>query len=185
MENAVIGPFIALISFVCSIGNIPLATALWQGGITFGGVVAFIFVDLLAFPLVMIYRKYYGHKLAIRISLLFWFVMSLSGLITEEIFLPCSAIPNHHMGKMSVTHIGLNATTALRTIAVLILRIVYSLYKTKENIEMENEFAQDIVCQMRVRISDAPAKAEYDGKKYYFCMSGCKESFLANSAIYM
>lgn len=185
LENAVIGPFIAFISFVCSIGNIPLAAALWQGGITFGGVVAFIFADLLAFPLVMIYRKYYGNRLAIRLSLIFWLVMSLSGLITEGIFILFSAIPSQHMGKMSVTHLGLNATTLLNVVAVLILGIVYWLYKTKGNIEMENEFAQDLVCKMQVRISDAPAKAEHEGKMYYFCMPGCKESFLENPAKYM
>ncbi len=87
VENAAIGPFLAFISFVCSVGNVPLAAALWHGGISFGGVVAFIFADLLAFPLVMIYRKQYGNKIALRMSLVFWFVMSLSGLITEENFL--------------------------------------------------------------------------------------------------
>jgi len=71
IENAVIGPVLAFISFVCSVGNIPLAAALWKGGITFGGVIAFIFADLVAFPLVMIYRKYYGAKLALRLTLVF------------------------------------------------------------------------------------------------------------------
>ena len=60
LENAIVGPFIAIISFVCSIGNVPLAAALWSGGISFGGVIAFIFADLIAFPLLMIYRHYYG-----------------------------------------------------------------------------------------------------------------------------
>ena len=85
IENAIIGPVLAFISFVCSVGNVPLAAALWHGGITFGGVIAYIFADLLAFPLVMIYRKYYGNQLALRLSLVFWFVMSASGLITEII----------------------------------------------------------------------------------------------------
>ena len=185
VENAIIGPFIAFISFVCSIGNIPLAAALWQGGITFGGVIAFIFADLLAFPLVMIYRKYYGNKLAIRLSLIFWLVMSLSGLITEGIFSLLSAIPAHRMGKMSTTHLGWNVTSVLNVLAILVLGIVYSLYKTKGSTEMENEFAQDVVCKMQVRISDAPAKAEHEGKMYYFCMPGCKESFLADPVKYL
>ena len=64
-ENAVVGPFIAVISFVCSIGNVPLAAALWVGGISFGGVIAFIFADLITFPLLLIYRKYYGTRLTL------------------------------------------------------------------------------------------------------------------------
>ena len=63
VENALVGPFIAVISFVCSIGNVPLAAALWTGGISFGGVIAFIFADLIAFPLLLIYRRYYGTAL--------------------------------------------------------------------------------------------------------------------------
>ncbi len=133
----------------------------------------------------MIYRKYYGNRLAIRLSLIFWLVMSLSGLITEGIFLLFSAIPKHHLGKMSVTHLGLNATTVLSALAVLILITIYWLYKTKGNIEMKNELVQDAVCKMQVRISDAPAKAEHQGKMYYFCMPGCKESFLADPDKYL
>ncbi len=185
LENAIIGPFIAFISFVCSIGNVPLAAALWHGGITFGGVVAFIFADLLAFPLVMIYRKYYGNKLAIRLSLIFWFVMSLSGLITEGIFVLISQIPDHTMRIMTTKHIGWNSTTILNVIALAVLATVYWLYKTKGSNEMENEYAQDVVCKMQVRKSDAPAKAEYNGKMYYFCMPGCKESFLADPSKYL
>jgi uncharacterized membrane protein YraQ (UPF0718 family) len=185
LENAVIGPFIAFISFVCSIGNIPLAAALWQGGITFGGVIAFIFADLLAFPLVMIYRKYYGDKLAIRLSLIFWFVMSLSGLITEGIFSLLSQIPNHRRGTLFTTHFGWNSTTILDIIAVIVLGTVYWLYKTEGSPEMENEFAQDPVCKMQVRTSDAPAQTEHEGKTYYFCMPSCKESFLKEPAKYL
>lgn len=185
LENAIIGPFIAFISFVCSIGNVPLAAALWHGGITFGGVVAFIFADLLAFPLVMIYRKYYGNALALRLSLIFWFVMSLSGLITEGIFLLFSQIPDHTVHLKTAKHIGWNSTTVLNVVALAVLATVYWLYKTKGSNEMENEYAQDVVCKMQVRKSDAPAKTEYNGKMYYFCMPGCKESFLAEPAKYL
>src|SRR5437588_11967612 len=71
VENVVLGPFIAFISFVCSIGNVPMAAALWHGGISFGGVISFIFADLIAFPLVVIYRKYYGTRLALPLMLPF------------------------------------------------------------------------------------------------------------------
>ncbi|HEX7405013.1 MAG TPA: permease [Candidatus Nanopelagicaceae bacterium] len=185
VENAIIGPFIAFISFVCSVGNVPLAAALWQGGITFGGVIAFIFADLLAFPLVMIYRKYYGNKLALRLSLIFWLVMSLSGLITEGIFSLLSQIPHHKVGVMAAAHIGWNSTTILNVLAIIVLATVYWLYKTKGSPKMEQEFAQDPVCKMQVRIADAPAKTEHAGKMYYFCMPGCKESFLSEPAKYL
>src|SRR5438477_4131544 len=68
LENALVGPFIAFISFVCSIGNVPMAAALWHGGISFGGVITFIFADLLALPLVLVYRKYYGLRLTLRLG---------------------------------------------------------------------------------------------------------------------
>ena len=80
LENAIVGPFIAIISFVCSIGNVPLAAALWKGGISFGGVIAFIFADLIAFPLLMIYRRYYGTRLMLRMLAVFWALMSTAGL---------------------------------------------------------------------------------------------------------
>src|SRR5207245_11467829 len=81
LENVLVGPFIAFISFVCSIGNVPMAAALWHGGITFGGVISFIFADLIALPLVLIYRKYYGAKLALKLLFTFWAVMSVAALI--------------------------------------------------------------------------------------------------------
>ena len=63
LENVVVGPLIAVLSFVCSVGNVPLAAVLWSGGIGFGGVVAFLFADLIVLPIVLAYRKYYGPRL--------------------------------------------------------------------------------------------------------------------------
>ena len=86
LENVVVGPFIAFISFVCSVGNVPLAAALYEGGISFGGTVAFIFADLIALPLVVIYGKFYGRRLAVRLFLSFWAVMSVAGLAVDLLF---------------------------------------------------------------------------------------------------
>ena len=86
VENVLVGPMIAVISFVCSIGNVPLAAALWKGGISFGGVVSFIFADLISMPLILIYRKFYGWALTLRVVALFWVVMALAGLATEYLF---------------------------------------------------------------------------------------------------
>ena len=175
LENAIIGPIIAFISFVCSVGNIPLAAALWNSGITFGGVIAFIFADLLALPLVVIYVKYYGRELGIRISLVFWLVISISGLITEGIFLLFKGIPTEHKVLMGASHIGVNATTILNVIALLLLANIYRMYKKRE---VNAEFAQDPICGMQVRIADAPADAQWGGKMYYFCRDGCRDEFL-------
>ena len=181
VENAIIGPFLAFISFVCSVGNVPLAAALWHAGITFGGVIAFIFADLLAFPLVMIYRKYYGNKIALRMSFLFWGIMSLSGLITQGIFSLLNLVPSDSHRDMGMSRIGWNYTTILDIFFLLVFALVFWLYKSRDASD-DGEFAQDPVCGMQVRKDDAPASAEYEGKMYYFCMDGCKESFLKEKA---
>jgi len=175
-ENALLGPVLAFISFVCSLGNIPLAAALWHGGISFGGVIAFIFADLLAFPIVMIYRKIYGGALALRLALVFWLVMSLSGLITEGIFHLLNLVPTEH--KMAA--MGMRTSTlVLNILALILLAVIIWLYRARNRGEMTTEFATDYVCGMQVRIADAPAKVEVAGTMYYFCMDGCRERFLA------
>jgi uncharacterized protein len=75
----VIGPAVAVISFVCSIGNVPLAAVLWNGGISFGGVVAFLFADLIVLPIVDIYRRYYGARVAALLLALFYVAMAGAG----------------------------------------------------------------------------------------------------------
>ena len=177
LENAVIGPFLAFISFVCSVGNVPLAAALWHAGITFGGVIAFIFADLLAFPLVMIYRKYYGNKIALRMSFLFWAIMSTSGLITQGIFSLLKLIPSDSHRQMSMSRFGWNYTTILDLIFLIIFGVVFWFYKSRD-VNEDSEFAQDPICGMQVRKDDAPASVEFEGTMYYFCMEGCEESFL-------
>jgi uncharacterized membrane protein YraQ (UPF0718 family)/YHS domain-containing protein len=185
LENAIIGPFLAFISFVCSIGNVPLAAALWKGGATFGGVIAFIFADLLALPLVLIYRKYYGTKLAVRLSLIFWLVMSTSGLITEGLFQLFSLIPRHSGKLTTIKHFGMNATSILNIIAAVVLLMVYWLHRNSDRFGINLEFSKDPVCGMQVRISDAPASYEYAGKMYYFCMLGCMETFISKTDQYV
>jgi hypothetical protein len=113
LENAIVGPLIACISFVCSIGNVPMAAALWHGGISFGGVISFLFADLIAFPLVLIYRKYYGARVTARLFLLFWAVMAAAGLITEGLFAAAGAIPTERPEMIVETHFSWNYTTFL------------------------------------------------------------------------
>jgi uncharacterized protein len=91
--GALIGPIIAVLSFVCSVGNVPLAAVLWSGGISFAGVMAFIFADLIVLPIVVIYRKYYGTKFALRIVALMFVTMVLAALIVNGVFSAAGLIP--------------------------------------------------------------------------------------------
>jgi uncharacterized protein len=182
LENVLIAPFLALISFVCSVGNVPLAAALWKSGITYGGVIAFIFADLISLPLLLIYRKYYGAKITIRLVAIFWLIMSASGLATEALFNALDQIPAHRSGMMSGKHFGANATTILNIIALLFLVLTYYFYKNPPREEV-SDFAQDPICGMQVRKSDAPARYKREGVEYFFCMEGCKEAFVAQSAV--
>jgi uncharacterized membrane protein YraQ (UPF0718 family) len=91
--NAIIGPIIAVLSFVCSIGNVPLAAVLWSGGISFAGVMAFIFADLIVLPIVLIYRKYYGWRFALRITALMFVVMVIAALAVDGLFSLLHLIP--------------------------------------------------------------------------------------------
>ena len=113
IENAIVGPFIAIISFVCSIGNVPLAAALWKGGISFGGVIAFIFADLIAFPLLLIYRRYYGTRLMLRMLVVFWALMSTAGLLTELLFRAAGLVPTMRPTTVAPAHFSWNYTTYL------------------------------------------------------------------------
>jgi uncharacterized protein len=94
IENVIIGPVIAVLSFVCSVGNVPLAAVLWSGGISFAGVMAFIFADLIVLPIILIYRKYYGWKFALRITLLMFVVMVIAALLVDGLFSLLDIIPS-------------------------------------------------------------------------------------------
>ena len=127
LENAIIGPLIAVISFVCSIGNVPMAAALWHGGIGFAGVISFIFADLITFPLLLIYKKYYGLKLTLRLFFTFWAVMSLAGLLVEGIFALFGAVPTDRPEAIVPEHITWNYTTVLNIVFLGVLAVVFWL----------------------------------------------------------
>ncbi len=94
LENVLVGPLIAVLSFVCSVGNIPLAAVLWSGGIGFAGVIAFIFADLIVLPIVAIYRKYYGTSFALKIVALMLLTMILAALAIDGLFGAAGLIPH-------------------------------------------------------------------------------------------
>jgi uncharacterized membrane protein YraQ (UPF0718 family) len=102
VENVIAGPIIAVLSFVCSIGNVPLAAVLWSGGISFGGVMAFIFADLIVLPIVAAYRKYYGTEFALRITALMFVTMVLAALIVDGLFSLAGLIPSARPSREDV-----------------------------------------------------------------------------------
>jgi uncharacterized protein len=134
-ENAFVGPFVAIVSFVCSIGNVPLAAALWKGGISFGGVVSFIFADLITFPLLLVYRRYYGARMAARMLALFWAVMAIAGLITEGIFRAAGLIPAHRPTVIASTGFAWNYTTYLNIIFLAVFGLIYWASRNPKRLE--------------------------------------------------
>ena len=182
IENALIGPIISAFSFVCSVGNIPLAAALWNKGISFGGTISFIFADLLTIPLILIYKKFFGAKITVRLVLVFWFVMSLSGLITQALFNALGATPMRmSMGQMQ-SHFANNANTWLNAVALLVLIAVYVTYKVGQRRPASESFAKDPICGMQVAVSTASAVLELGDETYYFCCDGCKQKFASQQS---
>jgi len=116
----VIGPVISLLSFVCSIGNVPLAAVLWNGGISFGGVVAFIFADLIIIPILLIYRKYYGTAMMLTLLGIFYATMVAAGYIIEFLFGGLGLIPAERAAKVGDTGVHWNYTTVLNIIFLLL-----------------------------------------------------------------
>ncbi len=116
----IIGPLVAVVSFVCSIGNVPLAGVLWNGGISFGGVISFIFADLIILPILIIYRKYYGTKMALFIAGTFYVTMVLAGYVIELLFNVLHLIPGERTAKVTEASFSWNYTSFLN-IAFLIV----------------------------------------------------------------
>jgi uncharacterized membrane protein YraQ (UPF0718 family)/YHS domain-containing protein len=184
VENALVGPFIAIISFVCSIGNVPLAAALWSGGISFGGVIAFIFADLIAFPLLLIYRRYYGTRLMLRMLAVFWALMSTAGLLTELLFRAAGLVPTMRPTTIAADHFSWNYTTYLNIVFLALFGVLYFLYRNRERLGAGDRYARDPVCGMQVEKAHAPASRPRDGgASDYFCSDHCAERFDADHAV--
>jgi uncharacterized protein len=115
-----IGPVISVLSFVCSIGNVPLAAVLWNGGISFGGVIAFIFADLIIIPILVIYRKYYGTKMMLAILGIFYATMVIAGYIVEFLFGGLGLIPTERAAKVAEAGVQWNYTTILNIVFLLL-----------------------------------------------------------------
>jgi uncharacterized protein len=119
-----LGPLIAVVSFVCSVGNIPLAAVLWNGGISFGGVIAFIFADLIVLPILDIYRKYYGWKMAVFLFLTFYAAMAGAALIVEGVFSLLGLVPTEHNAPVVQASITWNYTAWLNLIFLAVAGVL-------------------------------------------------------------
>jgi uncharacterized membrane protein YraQ (UPF0718 family)/YHS domain-containing protein len=170
--GAFIGPLIAVLSFVCSVGNVPLAAVLWSGGISFAGVIAFVFADLIVLPILAIYRKYYGTSFALRITGLMFVTMVASALLIEAVFGVAGLIPGGPrpsrsaiFGSISVDYkLGLNLAAGLIFIGLFWLTF--------------RRGATDPVCGMKVDRARA-VSSRVGGRTLYFCSAHCCHAFEA------
>jgi uncharacterized membrane protein YraQ (UPF0718 family) len=119
-----IGPLVAAASFVCSIGNVPLAAVLWNGGISFGGVVSFIFADLLILPILVIYRKYYGTRMALFLAGTLYAASVIAGYLVEIVFGVLQLIPSGRHARVEMAHVSWNYTTYLNIVFLVLAAIL-------------------------------------------------------------
>jgi len=172
IENVIVGPVIAVISFVCSVGNVPLAAVLWSGGISFAGVLAFLFADLIVIPIVLIYRKYYGGRYTVRITALMFVTMVIAALIVNGTFSALGLIPTGPRPTRAdiFSSIQLNYKVALNVLALVIFCALFGLTARRG--------ATDPVCGMTVDCHKAVTTTS-GGQTFYFCSTHCLDTFEA------
>jgi uncharacterized membrane protein YraQ (UPF0718 family)/YHS domain-containing protein len=170
IENAIVGPIIAILSFVCSVGNVPLAAVLWSGGISFAGVIAFIFADLIVVPIVLIYRKYYGNAYTKRIVALMFVTMVLAALIVNGLFSVLGLIPTGprpSRGDIFGT-IAVNYKLFLNILGLVIFGALFRLTARRG--------VTDPVCGMKVDKAKA-IRMDFGDETFYFCSEHCLHAF--------
>jgi hypothetical protein len=173
--GAFIGPLIAVLSFVCSVGNVPLAAVLWSHGISFAGVIAFIFADLIVLPILAIYRKYYGAGYAVRVAALMFVTMVLAALAIDLLFGGLGLIPSGRRPTPSSVFgsVRVDYKLVLNVVAVLIFVALFWLTARRG--------ATDPVCGMKVDRAKA-LSARSAGRTLYFCSEHCLRAFEAGDA---
>jgi len=179
LENVVIGPIVAALSFVCSVGNVPLAAVLWGGGISFAGVISFIYADLIIVPIVLAYRKYYGGSLTWRLVAIMFASMVIAALAVDGLFSAAGLVPENRPSVDSITSRGIewNYTTALNIVFFPIAAALFALTFRRG--------ARDPVCGMTVDRQKTPYRSVVDGRTVSFCSAGCKARFDADPGAYL
>jgi uncharacterized membrane protein YraQ (UPF0718 family)/YHS domain-containing protein len=172
IENVVVGPLVAVLSFVCSVGNIPLAAVLWGGGISFAGVIAFVYADLIIVPLVLVYGRYYGWRLTALIVGRMFGAMVVAALAVDGIFSATGLVPEKRPSIESITERGIswNYTTMLNIVFTFVAAALFGLTLRRA--------ARDPVCGMSVDRGKA-LSADHRGRRYFFCGPGCRSKFEA------
>lgn len=172
-ENALMGVAVAVISFVGSIGNVPFAVALWAGGVSFAGVIAFVYSDLITIPVLNVYRKYYGWKVMFYIFGIFFLTMAVSGFLMEEFFALLGIIPEVASGQSAreQDYFSFNYTFWLNLLAIGLSGFLYWVYRAKPKGPY-----RDPVCGMPVP-EDAPEEM-VDGETFRFCSKRCRSRFV-------
>jgi YHS domain-containing protein len=177
IENVIVGPIIAVLSFVCSVGNVPLAAVLWSGGISFAGVMAFIFADLIVLPIVVIYRKYYGWRFAIRISALMFATMVVAALIVDGLFSGLDLIPRARPSRGEIFgSVEFDYKLWLNLLGLVVFAVLFGLTMRRG--------ATDPVCGMKVDRLRA-ARSDTLGGAHYFCSEACRDRFESDPERYV
>jgi uncharacterized membrane protein YraQ (UPF0718 family)/YHS domain-containing protein len=170
LENVVVGPLIAVLSFVCSVGNVPLAAVLWSGGISFAGVLAFLFADLIVLPIIAIYRKYYGARFTVRIVALMFVAMIASALLLDGLFSAFGLIPGGARPTRGDVFGAVHADykLVLNVLGALVFAALFALTVRRG--------ATDPVCGMKIDRLKA-LSSDHLGGAYYFCSERCRDEF--------
>jgi YHS domain-containing protein len=172
VENVIVGPIIAILSFVCSVGNVPLAAVLWSGGISFGGVLAFIFADLLVLPIIAIYRKYYGWTFTMRISLVMFATMAVAALAVDGAFTLLGIVPSARPTRADIfSSIQVDYKLFLNILGLIIFAALFAVTMRRG--------VTDPVCGMKVDRAKA-ITLEHAGHTWYFCSEHCRNRFQAD-----
>jgi hypothetical protein len=173
-ENAVMGVAIAVVSFVGTMDNVPFAVALWGGGISFAGVIGFVYADLITVPVLNVYRKCYGWKVTFYILGVFFVTMAFTGFLMELLFNALDIVPNLAGGQTATeqTYFELNYTFYLNLIAFGLSGFL--LYVYRRGLGAPGQY-RDPVCGMRT--DGEEPNVTRDGETYYFCSEHCKRTF--------
>jgi uncharacterized protein len=179
LENVLLGPVVAVLSFVCSVGNAPLAAVLWAGGISFGGVIAFIYADLLIIPIVVAYVKYYGRDMTARLVAIMFAAIVVAALAVDGIFSALGLVPSKRPSIDSISSRGIswNYTTFLNLLFFGVAAALFALTIRRG--------ATDPVCGMTVDRHAGKPTATYGGHTYHFCSEGCRAKFEAEPQRYV
>jgi uncharacterized membrane protein YraQ (UPF0718 family)/YHS domain-containing protein len=173
IENVLVGPLVAVLSFVCSVGNVPLAAVLWAGGMSFSGVMAFIFADLVVLPILLIYRKYYGTAFTARITALMLAAMIGAALIVGGVFALLGLVPDARPAPADVFGtVEVDYKLALNVLALAIFAALIALTVRRG--------ATDPVCGMTVDRAQA-VTLETEGRTLYFCSEHCRDAYAAGT----